>query len=379
MPKSAIFICHNSSFLWSHRGTLIKALLQEGYFIRIFTFENKVVKSNLPRVEHVNIQPKIKLQYFYVILQLLKFLKRANRDEVKFIHVVSLRSIILVGLLDFLNFKRFSKGINIYFAVSGMGSFLGLSHGKILKTLSVCFVKYIAPNAFCTWIIQNEGDYAELETLGAREIELVLGSGYTKQPIIADNVLTKNEPPLIMCCRLKESKGVYDFVRLISILAHDTEFKKYSKIGRLVLSVDSTAHGKIQKEEFIKFTHDQTDKVELVFNSNDVSTYLELSEIFICLSSVGEGIPKAAIEAVAHGLPLIGYKVRGVEDLILKANSGIILEEKNLREVAKSVIVLRQDKKLYSRFSMNGKTYAEQELTEQKIISRHFEIWGVSL
>ena len=89
--------------------------------------------------------------------------------------------------------------------------------------------------------------------------------------------------------------------------------------------------------------HSLQGRVFLVGKSNDVSSWLIRSHIF-CLPSQWEGFPNALAEAMACGLPSIGYiSCAGVRDLIEHGVTGLLSKS---GELAKSLEVLMSSDEL---------------------------------
>jgi len=78
------------------------------------------------------------------------------------------------------------------------------------------------------------------------------------------------------------------------------------------------------------------------------------SEIFIC-PSLAEGLGIVFIEAQACGVPVIGTRVGGIPDIIEDGKTGLLIEEKNSKEIEEAVFQLLHDESLRKRFIENAK------------------------
>jgi glycosyltransferase involved in cell wall biosynthesis len=67
---------------------------------------------------------------------------------------------------------------------------------------------------------------------------------------------------------------------------------------------------------------------QLVFASHqrEVAPYLLGSKLF-CLTSIHEGLPVAALEAMAFGLPVLSTSYPGVEELVTNGRNGFVCED----------------------------------------------------
>jgi glycosyltransferase involved in cell wall biosynthesis len=71
------------------------------------------------------------------------------------------------------------------------------------------------------------------------------------------------------------------------------------------------------------------DRIIFTGNTEDVSSWMEMAHIF-CMPSKWEGFPNSLAEALAHGLPAIGYsECEGVNKLIVNNENGLLVNRKN--------------------------------------------------
>ena len=67
--------------------------------------------------------------------------------------------------------------------------------------------------------------------------------------------------------------------------------------------------------------------------SDQVHEELEKADIFV-LASRTEGLPRAIVEAMAHGLPCIGSSVGGIPELL---DDAVLVEKENIFELARVI------------------------------------------
>lgn len=91
----------------------------------------------------------------------------------------------------------------------------------------------------------------------------------------------------------------------------------------------------IFKNDMVKLAHSLGLNVDFKGNvsSPEVHNCLEESNIFI-LASRTEGLPRALIEAMAHGLPCIGSKVGGIPELL---DDSVLVEKGNALQLADTI------------------------------------------
>jgi glycosyltransferase involved in cell wall biosynthesis len=98
-------------------------------------------------------------------------------------------------------------------------------------------------------------------------------------------------------------------------------------------------------DKIVRLIHqDSLEKnIELVGSQRDVSKFLLSSKVFV-LTSHFEGLPISALEAMAHGLPVITTNYPGAEELVVNGRSGHICKNKK-QFVRKAVELLKDEKK----------------------------------
>lgn len=119
------------------------------------------------------------------------------------------------------------------------------------------------------------------------------------------------------------------------------------------------------------------DKVSFLGFRRDVPELLTASDVFI-LTSRREGLPKAVMEAMAVGLPIIATDVRGNRDLVKSGENGYLVPLGNAEQTAIAIERLIDSEDL--RRSMGGKS---KELVKQydlkNIIPQMEEIYDLFL
>jgi len=102
---------------------------------------------------------------------------------------------------------------------------------------------------------------------------------------------------------------------------------------------------------------------------------LNKSEIFI-LPSLWEGHPKALLEAMACGLPVIGSDVEGIRELIVNGVNGILCEP-NAESIRKAILKLLNDPELRKKLGENARKFVVENFSFEKVMRRELalHIW----
>ena len=103
--------------------------------------------------------------------------------------------------------------------------------------------------------------------------------------------------------------------------------------------------------------------------SNIIDKYLK-SSIFI-LSSRSEGFPLACLEALACGLPIVSFKLTGIQDLIENGENGYVAKKVgDIENMAKAICKLIENHNIRKRFSTNS-----LEIAKKYDIGSIMELW----
>lgn len=85
--------------------------------------------------------------------------------------------------------------------------------------------------------------------------------------------------------------------------------------------------------------------------------------------------PNSVCEAQVSGLPVIASDVGGVSSLIKHKESGILVQRYQYREIAESVLLLKNNKYLYFLISKNGRRIARLRHAPESIIENTLSIY----
>ena len=104
--------------------------------------------------------------------------------------------------------------------------------------------------------------------------------------------------------------------------------------------------------------------ISFVGIQRDVSHYLSRSKVF-CLTSRYEGLPIAALEAMAHGLPVITTRYPGADELVQEGKTGYICA--NSSEYAATITRLLRDENLRARMGEYAREFVRTQHGEKNL------------
>jgi len=113
-----------------------------------------------------------------------------------------------------------------------------------------------------------------------------------------------------------------------------------------------------------------TERVRFLGFRRDIPDLLCASDILL-LTSLREGLPRAVMEAMASGRPVVATDIRGNKDLVVDGKNGFLVPVHDVEKTTEAVRELAADKELAARMGKAGqemiKPYAiEQVLAEME-------------
>jgi glycosyltransferase involved in cell wall biosynthesis len=84
------------------------------------------------------------------------------------------------------------------------------------------------------------------------------------------------------------------------------------------------------------------DRVHVLGHRRDIPELLKACDA-VALVSYREGLPRAVMEAMAAGKPVIGTNIRGIRDLIANGTAGILVPVDDVAATSKALYLLRED------------------------------------
>jgi len=262
----------------------------------------------------------------------------ANPEKIK-IHKERKRMRLLIGSLIYRFLRRIIDiKVSCYIAVSSsvkryLEEGIGIDKGKIIcLNNGILLLPYGYKSADCL--------YAEL--------------GLDKETLLVATI-----------ARIIDQKG-YPYL----IKAIPSVLQKISKVLFLIIG-DGPEQPYI--EELVK-RFELEDHVRFLGYREDIPEILKNIDLFV-LPSLWEGLPLTILEAMSVGVPVIGSRVDGVEEVVDDGFDGYLVEPRDVNLLSKRMIELLSDPRLRERFSIRGREKVSNKFNLMKRISQLEEIY----
>ena len=124
-------------------------------------------------------------------------------------------------------------------------------------------------------------------------------------------------------------------------------------------------------------SNDMSSKVLFVGRQDAVERYY-YSAHFLWQLSESEAMPMVVLEAMAAGVPVIGFDVRGTRDAVANAKTGRLVSYGDTDGIAMETIRIFRSQKEYKVLSRNARARVEKHFSLDVMIDSHEQILSVT-
>ena len=112
----------------------------------------------------------------------------------------------------------------------------------------------------------------------------------------------------------------------------------------------------------------------------DVAAYFHLCDLFTLPAIFDpkgnvDGCPNVILEAMACGKPVVASDISGIPVIVKEGETGILVKEKNIAELASALVALLTDKTKREQFGLAGQQRILNELTWEKAIEQIKDVY----
>lgn len=157
--------------------------------------------------------------------------------------------------------------------------------------------------------------------------------------------------------RFEHIKGV------LVLIQHFLEILKKCP-GSILQFVGKGSLEQAMREEIQKLGLEQQIRISPWISVAEVVSFYRSSTIFLYPNERTEGMPASLIEAQYHGLPAIGFKISGVEDVIANNETGFLV--RSLPEFQEKTIMLLRDPTLRKQMSVAARKRAREQFSAEQ-------------
>ncbi|MCS7127554.1 MAG: glycosyltransferase family 4 protein [Thaumarchaeota archaeon] len=99
-----------------------------------------------------------------------------------------------------------------------------------------------------------------------------------------------------------------------------------------------------------------------------VPRYMANAAVFPYPSRGGEGIPRAILEAMACGAPVVATRVSGIPEAVVHGETGLLVGRRDVEGLASAIEMILEDKSLAKRLASQARAKVEREFSHDVVI-----------
>ena len=226
--------------------------------------------------------------------------------------------------------------------------------------------------------VQSEEDREEAIRLGIAPAEKLVHIGNGVDPTRFGRAIHEREaarfreeheigggPVVGFVGRTVREKGAIEFVRAAAIVRAAVPGAKFVMVGEPLRSDRDRCWDEIMR------LRDELGLVKdlvLAGYRKDVPSILASFDLFV-LPSYREGMPRALLEAMATGLPVVATAIRGCREEVVNGETGILVPTRNHRALAAAMGEILSSRDLMARMGAEGRSRALARFDERKIVA----------
>ena len=308
-----IIIYSNSEWnLFNFRSSLID-ILHKNYDVLIVCKKlgkNNYFKRYHPQLSLIEVNSKnLLLGFFEELFKFFCILKNNKPNVVlSFTHKSNITNII-----SSLFFKSHSISV-----ITGLGSFFLEKKyfflNYIIKLLYSFSDKIIFQNKFDKILFNVKNSY------------LISGSGIDLKKFMPKKKFNHKKLNFFLISRIIKDKGIEEYFLASKFFKNKNKNLKFNFVGDF--SEDNPS--RLTKKEFKKLI--KYSNVKCHPYKKDVNYYLNKTDCLV-LPSYREGLSKITLEAMSKGIPVLGSKVPGIQDIIKHSFNGYLFKPRNTKSL----------------------------------------------
>ena len=373
MSKRLIYIVSEDWVFVSHRLTLAKQAIKDGYDVTAITNisnHKDVLLSAGLKVFNINFcrsfkRPFSDVHSIYQLIKLFRLLKPGV------IHNVGLKISLISSIAAFI--ARVPVAINAY---TGLGYVFSSNDmlARVIRLLLNSPLKYLNHRA-STWVVfQNEDDEALFENsnlINKERTLLIKGSGVDVIEFPFSDELP-GQLKVMLASRLLWDKGVGEFI----------EASRQLKIS--YPEVTFVLVGDVDEQNPLSLTKGIIDSwvnegfIEWWGHKQNMPEVLKLAHI-VALPSYREGLPKVLLEAASIGRALVATDVPGCREIVRDGVNGFLVQAKESKCLAEAIEKLILNKELRTQMGLKSREIIETELSSEIINKQFIELYNSAI
>ncbi len=219
--------------------------------------------------------------------------------------------------------------------------------------------------------VQNQDDYEmliKMKLLPEKKAFRINGSGvnlekYPISPLGRDN-------DFLLITRVVGTKGIHEFIDAAKIVIEKYPDARFHLVGPSYEkdeSIDWDKFNSAVREGTIIY-HGATD---------DVNAYIKKSRVFVFPSFYREGVPRAVLEAMSMGRPIITTDSPGCRETVEEGINGFLVEPRNYRMLAEKMVWMIEHPEAVEKMGLESRRIAKDKFDINEV--NRFMLYTIGL
>lgn len=257
--------------------------------------------------------------------------------------------------------------------ITGVGSVLTSQSGLKNKMLSwIILILYrFALQRNTVVFFQNPDNRKMFENQGCLEqtpTKILNGSGVNLTHFKRKMPLS-TRPRFLFAGRLLVDKGIWEYIKAARLVKKNYPQAVFSVLGHL----DAGKGGFSQSDLDTVIAEGM---ITYYPPRQDIRPVLEDHNVLV-LPSYGEGTPRAVLEAMAFGMPIITTDVPGCRDTVQQAQNGFCVPARDILSLANSMVQLIENPNIIASMGLRSREMAECKYDVHKVVSEVLHAVGI--
>lgn len=352
-----VLIIHNTAhYIVMHYREFVERLLGMGYDVTVLTpcdpawavLEQMGVRCASLRLSRRGINP---LTEIHSIIKIIRMVRKECPD---ILFNYSIKPVIYGSFAG-----RFLRVRKVYSMVTGLGYvFLGLNlRQQLLKHIVLHLYRFVLRGNDKVFFqnSQDRNTFVEAGLVTEEQAVTVNGTGIDVDAFAMKKDVGLGDdgrrPVFLMIARLLREKGVAEYAVAASIVK-----SRYQGARFLLLGPFDDNPSAISMDQVEQWT--QEGAIEYLGETPDVRPYLERADVFVLPTYYREGTPRAILEAMAMGKPVVTSDWPGCREPVKDGDNGFLVQVRDAQDLARALERFIVEPELIGRMGVRSRERA---------------------
>lgn len=183
-----------------------------------------------------------------------------------------------------------------------------------------------------------------------------------------DSNRSLDDPNVIILANLSPRKGHFEFLDVVSAVCKQIPAAHFFFVGR------DDMHGELASEILRR---DLEGQITLTGYQSEVAPWLNRARLMVLPSKWGEGCPTSVLEAFAHNLPVVAYRIDGIPELVSDGVDGFLVSPGDSAGLEGAILKLLEVNQLAAEMGAKGRAKVEERFTLSHCAREHAKAFSL--